>query len=217
MKARHPPATRGFTLVELMVVVALVAVVLSLAAPSLRDMVQVQRLRSTSAQVVTDVQYARSEAASRQRYVYVDFKPNAAAMSCYIVHTCGGANGGSPGDTGAGRCTCDCAAAEGSRCTAAGAKEIKTVQVKSELSVKVAPVARAGLTPEVIVFDPATGGMVWLYTGPLASSPPQISEAWIETSLIRPNSAPSLRAVIAQTGRPSVCTPTGRVSGVDAC
>ena len=56
---------RGFTLVELLIVVAVVAIILVVAAPSFRDMILMQRLRSITAQLVTDLQFARNEAVSR--------------------------------------------------------------------------------------------------------------------------------------------------------
>ncbi|HRC39206.1 MAG TPA: prepilin-type N-terminal cleavage/methylation domain-containing protein, partial [Rubrivivax sp.] len=53
-RARWPQA--AFTLVELMIAIAVVAVVLVLAAPSFRELIEMQRLRSVNAQLVTDLQ-----------------------------------------------------------------------------------------------------------------------------------------------------------------
>ena len=54
---------RAFTLVELMIAIAVVGVLLMLAAPGFRDFILMQRLKSVSAQLATDLQYARSQPA----------------------------------------------------------------------------------------------------------------------------------------------------------
>ena len=56
---------RGLSLIELMVGLAIVAVLVLVAAPSLSRFIDLQRLRSISAALVTDIQFVRAEAASR--------------------------------------------------------------------------------------------------------------------------------------------------------
>lgn len=72
---RHPvPArpARGFTLIETMVVIALLVIVASLAAPSMQSVVAKQRLRSATYDLVSDLTLARSEAVRRAGYVSVE-------------------------------------------------------------------------------------------------------------------------------------------------
>ncbi len=57
---------RGFTLMELMVVLAIVAIALSLAVPSLRDFMRNSRLTSASNDLLAALNLARSEAVKRQ-------------------------------------------------------------------------------------------------------------------------------------------------------
>ncbi len=78
--------SRGFTLVELMVVVALTVIVITLAAPSFQRMIESQRLQSINSQLVTDLQFARSESATRNAYVRVTFRSNASG-TCYSLYT----------------------------------------------------------------------------------------------------------------------------------
>ena len=59
-----------------MVVIALVGVLLALAAPSMRGLISAQRVRGINAELVTDLQYARSEAARRSHDVRVGFQCN---------------------------------------------------------------------------------------------------------------------------------------------
>lgn len=55
----------GFTLIELMVTVAVLAVMASLAAPSFREILAAQRIRTTAYSIVSDLVLARSEAVKR--------------------------------------------------------------------------------------------------------------------------------------------------------
>jgi type IV fimbrial biogenesis protein FimT len=56
---------RGFTMTELMVTVAVVAVLSTIAAPSMRQMVATQRVRSAASALTESLWMARSEALKR--------------------------------------------------------------------------------------------------------------------------------------------------------
>lgn len=58
-------AERGFTLVELMISIAVLAVLLGIAAPSFRSMTATSELRSVSSELITTLAQARSEAIKR--------------------------------------------------------------------------------------------------------------------------------------------------------
>ena len=64
-----PGLTRGFTLIELMVVVTLVAVLGTIAVPSFRDLLLNQRLAASSSDFMAAVSLARSEAIKRAQTV----------------------------------------------------------------------------------------------------------------------------------------------------
>ena len=86
---KHRRASPGFTLIELMVVVAIAGVLLLLVAPSFQDMIVMQRLRGVNAQLITDMQFARSEAVSRGRYARVNFG-NDGDQTCYVIYVAAG-------------------------------------------------------------------------------------------------------------------------------
>lgn len=57
--------TRGFTMVELLITLAVSAILLSIAVPSFTDMVQNNRLTTQANQFIIALNYARSEAVKR--------------------------------------------------------------------------------------------------------------------------------------------------------
>jgi type IV fimbrial biogenesis protein FimT len=201
---------RGLTLVELMITLAVVAVLLTLAAPSLYDFILVQRLKSINAQLVTDMQFARSEAISHfERSAsgpnpYVDvqvfFSPAAAgaAMSCYGIYT---DNSDSP------RSKCDCTQPAGLRCTQASTREIRTVQIPVNLGVRLTLPDRQARD---FAFVSTTGA---IRLGPTDFTP-MSREFLVETSI---DDTRKLRTWIGQSGRPTVCSPAGAVTGSAPC
>lgn len=191
----------AFTLIELMVVVALIAIIATLAAPSLRDMILMQRLRGVNAQLATDLAFARSEAVSRGVYVGVRFQSigGSDAMSCYVINT----------RMSLSAPLCDCTAAAGSRCTdASQTSEIRTVQIPARDAVLLALPAGAD---EHFTLDPRTGG---LKLAPSDFSRYDTSGFVIEAFV---DSARKLRTALSISGRVTVCAPSGSRAGGTPC
>lgn len=63
----HGPAPRGFTLVELLITVALVAILAVVAAPSFTTYAANQRVKAASFELMSALNLARSEALKRNR------------------------------------------------------------------------------------------------------------------------------------------------------
>jgi len=202
----------GLTLFELLIGMAVMALLMVLAAPSFTSMIEMQRLRGTSDQLLTDVQFMRAEAVSRQEVAGISFATNS-SMTCYVVHTCGTID---PAD-----CYCDCRPTDPAlRCTGQK-REIKLVQVprSSNIEVKSVPVSGAALTSDHVTISPATGAMSIYYPVPLTPIPtPTVTEFWVEVSLSPTASATgSLQTRINPMARPNVCSPGGVVKGPVAC
>jgi prepilin-type N-terminal cleavage/methylation domain-containing protein len=77
---------RGFTLIEGLVAVAMLSALLALVVPSAVEWIRVQRVKASADELVTDLQFARSEAARRNLKVAVTFR-SAATQTCYTIHT----------------------------------------------------------------------------------------------------------------------------------
>jgi type IV fimbrial biogenesis protein FimT len=200
MKTRRA-RSRAFTLIELMIVVALVAVIAALAGPSLRDMILMQRLRGVQAQVLTDMAFARSEAISRGNFVQVRLQWSAGAtgFSCYIIY--------SRADSLTSP-NCDCSALPGARCTNAALQEIRTVQLRNADSVRIQP---WDSMVSHVTFDPRTGGL---------AHPPNVGENPVRNPFafqVSIDNARRFKDTVAITGRTTVCAPTGSKIGADPC
>lgn len=120
-------ANKGFTLIELMVVIAVVAVLLTIAAPSYQKLIERNRLKEASQALKSDLQFARMEAIKRSRNVFFARTAGNAGAWCY----------------GVGEVACDCAQAD---TTAADYCDIKRV---AGTSYPVVSLAAGGTT----VFD----------------------------------------------------------------
>ncbi len=140
MQAQRPSPfyhqLRGFTLIELMVTVAVAGVMLSIATPSLQGLVDARHTDGAAVQLAADLRYARSEAVMRNQSIRVSFLPTTAG-SCYVIHT--GASS-----------LCQCAASGPAQCSA-GAEQIKTVTLATN--------DRISLQSNVssLLFDPLHG------------------------------------------------------------
>lgn len=211
---RHAHVHGGFTLIELLVVVAVIGVLLVLAGPSFRDFIEMRRLRAIHAQVVTDVQFARSEAVSRQQPVVVRISPRSAdpAGTCYVIYTCN-----DPGFN----CDCECGRGAGSACTAsANWAEIRTVDVASSTGISVTPqldlMPPTTITDMQIRFDPKSGGAGHDVAIPGTPQTDRSSAGDVNTTSSRLTR--TLRTKINLSGRPSECSPsTARVADTPAC
>ncbi len=94
------PWRRGFTMVELLIGIAAVALIFIIAGPNFSGMIQSHYLKSTSDQLLTSISLAQSEAARRHSTVRIC--PSSDGLSCrsddnwnygWVIFTDGNGNG----------------------------------------------------------------------------------------------------------------------------
>lgn len=192
----------GFTLAELLIVIAVAAVLLTVGVPGFRDFILLQRLKGINAQLVTDLQFARSEAASRNQWARMSFRAND-AMTCYTIFT-------APPPDMAPKPRCNCLLGSGAACTAP-LVEVRTVQVPRSDGVRIEVVRDNENIESAFAFDHISGG---IFKAPTDDTPEEIPSFKVR-SLI--NNDLILLNQVGRTGRVKVCAPASIRVGAAAC
>jgi type IV fimbrial biogenesis protein FimT len=83
---------RGFTLLELMVTIAVLAILATVGVPSFRDLIQNNRVTTQTNELVTALSFARTEAVKRGRPIEVTVSQSAPGWSATVVFEPAGLN-----------------------------------------------------------------------------------------------------------------------------
>ncbi|MHB1113916.1 MAG: GspH/FimT family pseudopilin [Acidovorax defluvii] len=179
----------GFTLIELLLTIAIVAVLLALAAPSFTAFFAKKRVEGLINELVTDLQYARSEAVQRNTSVQMTLGTN-----CYVIHALA-----TPATTASANTSCVQTAGTAST-IGSGETELKTVKIAAGSSASFSP------STGTIVFDPVRG-MATISSGTETITTASTIGSW------------DLRVNINVMGRLKTCSPSGsgHISGYSNC
>jgi len=186
---------RGVTLVELLVVLVVLGVLLSLALPSLADLLNRRRVQMLADQLTTDFAYARSESGIALESVSLRFL-NDASQSCYSLLYFGTVGG------------CDCTRGAGNACINVigpgytNFKEIRTTQVLRTSGVTLETSGR---------WDPRFPNRVRFLYPQMTHTVPDFAVTVIGDRGF------TLKVQLNAMGRASQCTPDGSMPGVPAC
>ena len=126
----------GLTLVELAVTMAVAAVLVSTAGPSLSDIIAARRLDGVATQLASDIQFVRTDAVARNQPLRLSFFAGADG-SCYLIHTGASAQ-------------CSCSANGTAQCSG-DAVQLKAVQLPASDRIAVSSNAAS------LLFDPLHG------------------------------------------------------------
>lgn len=183
-------SSKGVTLIELMVTIAVLAVLLTLAAPSFGDFFQRYRLRGAADDVVSLIAISRAEAITRNRDVAIRFAGSGAAWCVGGVATAEPSTPGTAVDTTPG-CTCnsDCKIGD----------KVMEVAGSDHQGVTLAAL------PTGFVFDRLNGTV-----SPLSAATATFNS---------PNGKYALSVDVSPLGRGRLCVPAGKpaMTGFETC
>lgn len=97
----------GFSLVEMMIVVAIIAILAAIAVPSISEYIRRSKGRDVARSIANSVRFARDQAMSRGQVVLVEIDPSASGdrgvvRVLRLVDTSGGGGDAGSGDGGSG-------------------------------------------------------------------------------------------------------------------
>ena len=194
MQHRH---FAGFTLIELMVVVAIVAILAAMAAPSYRDMIDRSRVRSAADDVLSVLSNARGGAVKAG----LDTEVSAITGASWCVGAASAAvpSGGNPA-AGATACTCT-APSTTPKCEVAG--EQLVVPVGKHAGVTMG--SGGGLVYDGKLGTVLTGGAIAAAVTPIV--------------LTSPSGRYDVRVRVSPLGQATLCTPIGKpaMAGISVC
>lgn len=188
------PAT-GFTFVELMVVVAIVAVLAALALPSMRDFVARKRLEGLAQELMTDLRYIKAHQIQNRPNTgtAIGFGSNVAKV-CYVLYV----RGNNIFD-----CNCAEVAADASEtmCGPAEATGVRPSRIRQvDIPVSTGITMTTSLNPMIV------GG----YNGM-----PQFNRP-LTVEITSPRGG-AIQVSTNPTGVPSICSLSGGFSGIRPC
>ena len=180
----------GFTLIELMVVIAVLAIVVTLAVPGMGNFLDSNKLRGAASQLYADMQYARSESIKQNLNISISLTSNGGTSWCYGIST---------------NASCDCTITDPTDVTActlpqSGTNILKTGQSSDFEGVRIT--SPSGANQNIATFDPVRG--IATATGSVVFE----SHNNLETHV-----------TVSALGKVSACTPSGTksVTGYSAC
>ena len=190
----HRPYARklprhGVTIVELMVTLAIMAVLLAVALPSMRDFVARKRMEGVAQELITDLRLLKSQQMMKGKMAVIRFGTTS-EQTCYAMYF-----------KGTGRVLdCDCTRTAGAECGADG------LAGRPELIRLVSVPRSSGVTLTADRLDISLAGIDGMPVGNATL------QATVESSRTG-----SIRVMTNAVGLPSICSLSGVYGSVTAC
>mgnify|MGYP001193083940 FL=1 len=182
-------AGRGVTIVELMVTLAILAVLLAVALPSMRDFIARKRMEGVAQELLTDLRLLKSQQQLQNRRAVAISFGSTTDQTCYVLYF-----------VGVNMPHCNCAAAADAVCGAANImgrpEQIRLVSVPRSTGVTITANQRF---IKLLGFD----GLPENDTTLLA--------------LVESSQAGSIRVATNELGRPSMCSVSGAFGSLVQC
>lgn len=186
------PSKRGFTLVELMVGLVILAILLAIAVPSMREFIARKRVEGVASELATDLRYLRAKQIERRQNTIIRFSATD-EKTCYVLYF---------ESLGV---VCDCAkqpACPEPDGRGAAAEELKTVSLPRSSGVVVRASFRPASDPPILLLT-GVSGMPFNNVILVASVASSLGgEVRVETNL---------------AARPSICSVSGSSGALPAC
>ena len=206
LSRRDPPhgkngfsKTKGFTVIEMMIAVAVLAIITALALPSYREILEKRKVTSAAEQTMSFLSSAQLESVKRNRTVAVQFGTYSKDGDS-AVHWCLGMTD---------QATCDCRP-DAATCTIEGAVrsfQSDTLKYRKGASSIDTTATQFGGGDSIFQFDPVRGLT--------------LNSETVDLALISPDQAMyALNVELTPTGRVKICTSSRGskpVPGFDAC
>jgi len=201
---------KGFTLIELMVVIAVIAIITSFALPSYRTLIEKRSVTSGAQQISAFFSAAKMEAVKRNEMI---------AIHTDLANACMGFFAYDP-DAATPRTNCDCTLTDpdaGNACAIddLGDGGMRLHVLNASLlnkPIKVTDITILGRADDLVIFDPIRGMLV--FDGAVAPIP-------LELKMLSKQDAYGLNVQLTATGRVTICSdmPSGgfNVPGYDDC
>ena len=180
----------GFTLVELVVTVAITAILLAMAVPQMREHLARKRVSGVATELVADIRYVRAQVLEQNQAIWISFG-STTDFSCYVIYTDGGLNG-----------YCDCARSPGAVCDQVTDPpvELKSVYLKTNTGITLTS-TQSSLFFQKVVGAPRISRSAY---GP--------AEATVESSL-----GGKVKVGLAGPIRATICSASGHTGEFGAC
>jgi len=190
-RQRHTRVAAGVTLVELMVTLAILAVLLAVALPSMREFVARKRLEGVAQELVTDLRLLKAHQIQNRPSTGtgIYFSGND-GKACYMLYVVGNVV-----------FDCDCGLSDAEMCGAADASGVRPVRIR-QVDIPVSTGITLTSTRTKLYMD-GYNGM------------PQFNRT-VSVSLANP-SAGEIRVSTNAAGVPSICSVSGSFGAISRC